>query len=145
MATRSTNRIDTLGSLSNGQISKNCRCIQHDTWSIGDSSKNKIAVNISKDKGKLLPKSLEKALRNKNILSGNFSCRSCVTKAKELYLRFDDLGSNSATVSFNSDDNSLEYSRKVDQINAKISEIVREIEELLAHYKEQIITFPINL
>ena len=92
MATRSTNRIDTLGSLSNGQISKNCRCIQHDTWSIGDSSKNKIAVNISKDKGKLLPKSLEKTLQNKNILSGSFICRSCVTKAKELYLRFDDLG-----------------------------------------------------
>ena len=38
----------------------------------------------------------------------------------------------------------MEYSRKVDQINAKISEIAREIEELPAHYKEQIITSPIN-
>ena len=93
MATRSTNWIDTLGRLSKGQISKNCRCIQHGTWSsIVNSSKNKIAVNISKDKGKLLPKSLEKTLQNKNILSGSFICRSCVTKAKELYLRFDDLG-----------------------------------------------------
>ena len=39
----------------------------------------------------------------------------------------------------------MEYSRKVDQINAKISEIAHEIEELLPHYKEQIITSPINL
>ena len=84
MATRSTNRIDNLGRLSNGQISKNRRCIQHDSWSIGDSSKNKIAVNISKDKGRLLPKSLENILRNKKILSGNFICRSYVTKAKKL-------------------------------------------------------------
>ena len=41
--------------------------------------------------------------------------------------------------------NSLEYSKKVDQINAKISEIVHEIEELPTHCKEQIITSPINL
>ena len=140
MATCSINWIDTLGRLSNGQISKNCQCIQHDTWSVGGSSKNKIAVNISKDKGKLLPKYLEETLQNKNILSGNFICRSCITKAKELYLTFDDLGSNNATVSFNVDDNSLEYSRKVDQINAKISEIVHKIEELPTHCKEQIIT-----
>ena len=39
----------------------------------------------------------------------------------------------------------MEYSKKVDQINAKISEIAREIEELPAHYKVQIITSPINL
>ena len=146
MATRSTNRIDNLGRLSNGQISKNRRCIQHDSWSIGDSSKNKIAVNISKDKGRLLPKSLENILRNKKILSGNFICRSYVTKAKKLYFKtFVDSGSSNATVSFNIDNNSMEYPRKVDQINAKISEIAREIEELPAHYKEQIITSPINL
>ena len=144
--TRSTNRIDTLGRLSNGQISKNCRCIQHDTWSIGDNSKNKIAVNKSKDKGKLLPKSLEKTLRNKNILSGNFIFRSCLTKAKKLYFKtFVDSGSSNATVSFNVDTNSMEYSRKADQINAKISEIAREIEELPTHYKELISTCPINL
>ena len=104
MATCSTNQIDTLGRLSNEQISKNCQCIQHDTWSVGGSSKNQITVNISKDKGKILPKSLEKTLQNKNILSRNFICCSCVTKAKELYLTFDDLGSNNATVSFNVDD-----------------------------------------
>ena len=76
-------------------------------------------------------------LQNKNILSDNFICFFCVTKAKELYFKtFDDSGSNSAKVSFNVDNNSLEYSRKVDQINSKISEIAREIEELPAHYKE---------
>ena len=146
MATRFTNWIDTLGRLSNGQISKNRRCNQHDLWSIGDSSENKIGVNISKDKGKFLPKSLEKILRNKKILSGNFICRSCVTKAKKLHFKtFVDSGSSNATVSFNIDNNSMEYPRKVDQINAKISEIAREIEELPAHYKEQIITSPIYL
>ena len=82
MATCSTNWIDTLERFSNGQISKNCQCIQHDTWSIGDSIKIKIAVNISKDKGKLFPTYLVKTLQNKNILSGNFICCSCVTKAK---------------------------------------------------------------
>ena len=144
--TRSTNWTDALGRLSNGQISKNCRCIQHDTWSIGDSSKNKIAVNISKDKEKPLPKSFEKTLRNKNILSGNFICRSCVTKVKKLYFKtFVDSGSSNATVSFNVDTNSMKSSRKVDQINAKIREIAREIEELPAHYKEPIITSAINL
>ena len=145
MVTCSTNWIDTLGRLSSGQISKNCWCIQHGTWSIGDSSKNKIAVNISKDKGKLLPKSLEKTLQNKNILIGNFICCSCLAKAKKLYFKkFVDSGCNNATGLFNVDNNSMEYSRKVDQINAKISEIVHEIEELPAHYKEQIITSPIN-
>ena len=143
--TSSTNWIDTLGRLSSGQISKNCWCIQHGTWSIGDSTKNKIAVNISKDKGKLLPKSLEKTLQNKNILIGNFICCSCLAKAKKLYFKkFVDSGCNNATGLFNVDNNSMEYSRKVDQINAKISEIVHEIEELPTHYKEQIITSPIN-
>ena len=120
MGTCSANWTNTFGRLSNRQISKNCWCIQHDIWSIGDSSKNKIVVNISEDKAKL-PKSLRKTLENKNILSGSFICCSCVTKAKESYFKtFDDSYSNSATVSFHADDNSMEYSRKVDQINEKI-------------------------
>ena len=120
MRTCSANWTDTFGRLSNRQISKNCWCIQHDKWSIGDSSKNKIAVSISKDKAKL-SKSLSKTLENKNILSGSFICCSCVTKAKESYFKtFDDSYSNSATVSFHADDNSMENSRKVDQINEKI-------------------------
>ena len=67
MATPSTNWIDTLGRVSNGQISKNCLCIQHDIWSIGDSSKNKIAVNKSKDKEKLLLNLLKKHDKTKTF------------------------------------------------------------------------------
>ena len=53
--------------------------------------------------------------------------------------------SNNAIASFNVDNKSMEYSRKVDQINAKVSEIAREIEELPTYYKEQILTSAINL
>ena len=38
----------------------------------------------------------------------------------------------------------MEYSKNVDQINAKISETAREIEELPAHYKEHTLTSPIK-
>ena len=53
--------------------------------------------------------------------------------------------SNNAIASFNVDNKSMEYSRKVDQINAKVSEIARQIEELPTYYKEQILTSAINL
>ena len=44
MTTCSADQIDTLAKFWTGQISKNYWCAAHDTWSIADSSKSKIAV-----------------------------------------------------------------------------------------------------
>ena len=81
MTTRSKNTIDIPGRMSTGQISRNCRSNQHDNWS-SDSSK---IINILKDKGKVLPKSVEKILQGKNILTGNFICKDCAAMAVKIY------------------------------------------------------------
>ena len=64
-----------------GKISGNCRSNQHDNWS-SDSSK---IINILKDKGKVLPKCVEKILRGKNILTGNFIYKNCAAMAVKIH------------------------------------------------------------
>ena len=81
MTTRSKNIGDIFGRALTGKISRNCRSNQHDNWS-SDSSK---IINILKDKGKVLPKSTEKILRGKNILTGNFICKNCAAMAVKIY------------------------------------------------------------
>ena len=73
--------IDILSRASTGQILRNCISNQHDNWS-SDLSK---IINILKDKGKILPKSVEKILQGKNILTGNLICKNCAAMAVKIY------------------------------------------------------------
>ena len=43
---------------------------------MSNSNKSR-AINLLKDKGKPLPQSIEKQLREKGLLSGNFICKTC--------------------------------------------------------------------
>ena len=84
MSTCSKNKIEKLGRCpSSGQIAKGCRCIQHSNWS-SNSDKSRV-INLLKDKGKSLPQSIEKQLRGKGLLSGNFICKTCAIFTKEFF------------------------------------------------------------
>ena len=77
MSTHSKNKIEKLGRCSSsGQVAKGCCCIQHNNWS--PNSKKSRVIN-------LLPRSIEKQLREKGLLSGNFICKSCAIFAKEFF------------------------------------------------------------
>ena len=77
MSTHSKNNIEKLGHCSSsGQVAKGCCCIQHNNWS--PNSKKSRVIN-------LLPRSIEKQLREKGLLSGNFICKSCAIFAKEFF------------------------------------------------------------
>ena len=91
MTTRSKNSIDKLGRCSStGQIARRCRCIHHDEWVKDNPNFN--LINLVKDKSKNLFKSIEKKIREKNILSGKFICTGCIQVTKDLY------GSNVITI-----------------------------------------------
>ena len=81
MTTRSKNKIDIFGRALTGKVSRNCRSDQHDNWS-SDSSK---IINILKARGKVLLKSVEKIFQGKNILTGNFVCKTCAAMAVKIY------------------------------------------------------------
>ena len=73
MSTHSKNKIEKLGHCSSsGQVAEGCCCIQHNNWS--PNSKKSRVIN-------LLPRSIEKQLREKGLLSGNFNmqklCNLC--------------------------------------------------------------------
>ena len=77
MTTRSKNSIDKLGRCSTtGQVARRCRCIHHDEWLKDNPDFN--LINLVKDKSKNLSKSIEKKVREKNILSGKFICTGCI-------------------------------------------------------------------
>ena len=106
MSTRSKNKIEKLSCCpSFGQVAKGCHCIQHDNWS--SHSDKSWVINLLKDKGKSLSQSIEKQLREKGLLSGNFICKTCAIFAKEFF----DYSSKSKTVEVNSDssDDELEH------------------------------------
>ena len=81
MTARSKNTTDILGRPPTGKISRSCRSNQHNNWS-SDSSK---IINFLEDKGKVRSKSVEKILRGKNVLAGNFICKNCAAMAVKIY------------------------------------------------------------
>ena len=118
MSTRSNNKIEKLGRCSSsGQVAKGGRCIQHNNWS-SNSGKSRV-VNLLKDKGKSLPRSIEEQLREKGLLSGNFICKTCA---------------KSKTVEGNSDssDDELENYEltEIVEINLEIQHLAFEINRL---------------
>ena len=129
MSTRSRNKIEKLGRCSSsGQVAKGCRCIQHDNWS-SNSDKSRV-INFLKDKGKSSPRSIEKQLREKGLLTGNFICKTCAIFAKEFF----DYSSKSKTVEGNSDssDDELENCEltEIVEINLEIQRLAFKINRL---------------
>ena len=129
MSTRSENKTEKLGRCSlSGQVAKGCRCIQHNNWS-SDSDKSRV-INLLKDKGKLLPRSIEKLLREKGLLSGNLICKTCVIFAKEFF----DYSSKSKIVEGNSDssDDELENCElpEIVEINLEIQRLAFKVNRL---------------
>ena len=85
MTTRSKNSIDKLGRCSTtGQVARRCRCIHHDEWVKDNPDFN--LINLVKDKSKNLSKSIEKKIREKNILSGKLICTGDVFVLRKTYM-----------------------------------------------------------
>ena len=87
MTTRSKNSTDKPERYSStGQVARRCCCIHHDEWMKDNAVKETMqSVNAVKDKSKNLSKSIEKKIREKNILSGKFICTRCIRVVKDLY------------------------------------------------------------
>ena len=79
------------------KLQKDATVYRHNNCS--PNSKKSRGNNLLKDKGKSLPRIIEKQLREKGLLSGNFICKTCAIFAKEFF----DYSSKSKTVEDNSD------------------------------------------
>ena len=90
-------------------------------------------INVLKDKSKTLSKSIEKKIREKNILSGKLICTGCIRVAKDLY------GSNVPTIckqhdkissSEESDNNEVMDNSNIVEFNQEVQRLAMKILQL---------------
>ena len=144
MSTRSSSHIDRLGrSSKSGQISRECRCLQHVEWSEGACDRNKNGVHLVKDKGKVLPKTIENILREKKILSGAYICRACGSKAKELFGSEKEKSTTEPLMEID-DDYEEDYESNVNDINNSLLTIADKVNNLPKQYRDKIVTLPLT-
>ena len=103
-------------------------------------------INLVKDKSKNLSKSIEKKIREKNILSGKFICTGCIRVAKDLY------GSNVITIckhhekissSEESDNNENIDTSNIVEINQEIQRLAMKMLQLSKINKSKVNLKPI--